>query len=202
MDYLENHTLSDQTPEDQLDILQRFEKGDEISVTLKKKGCISGPITSAIDNELTEESDQVHVQFQNFESEFRDDEAGHHTVSMNRTDDGEWEKPRLTVSTSDMGRVRIETVDEVERVWPSISEVISTTVLSREEANILVMKEIGMTEQMIAEQWNCDKNTIDMIMADIRQTSKNAERTIDRLESSPIDIGGQTYVSLVERINE
>jgi hypothetical protein len=198
MDYLKNHTLSNQTPEEMLDILQRFENGDEISVTLEKKGGISGPITGAIDNELTEESDQAHVQFQNFESEFRDDEAGHHTVSMNRTDDGEWEKPRLTVSTSDMGRVRIETVDEVERVWPSISEVTSTTVLSREEANILVMKEMGMTEQMIADQWNCDEKTIEMVLADIRQTSKRAERTIDRLESSPIDLDGQTYISVVD----
>lgn len=193
---LKGHSVDEQTAEDQLEVLQWFENGDEISVTLEEKGSISGPVTSVVENGPSEDPEEVHVQFQNFESDFRDDDSGHHTVSITRADDGEWEKAELTYSWTDTGRVRRKTVDTVDHVWPSVKKVLRTTVLSREEAHVLVLKEMGLSNQEIAEQWNCDEITIEAVLADIRNTYQSAERTMDRLESSPIDLDGRTFPSI------
>ncbi|WP_435182134.1 hypothetical protein [Halorussus sp. AFM4] len=193
---LKGKSVDDQTAEDQLEVLQWFENGDEISVTLEEKGSISGPVTSVVENGPSENLEEVHVQFQNFDSGFRHDDSGHHTVSITRTDNGGWEKADLTYSWTDTGRVRRKTVDTVEHVWPSVSEVLGTTVLSREEANILVMREMGLSKEEIAEWWNCEEMAVKAVLADIRDTYRRAERTMDRLESSPIDLDGRTFLSM------
>lgn len=202
MSYLTDYTLKKQTPENQFKVLQSFEKDDEITVALEEKGSISGPVTSIVENGSSETPEEVHVQFLNYESNYRDDDMPYHTVSITQTEDGDWSKAEFSYSRTDTGRVRRNTVDTVERIWPSLAELRQTTVLSHEEAQIVSLKEAGLNKQEMAEQWGCDEMTIDAILASIRKKYDRAERTINRLESAPIDPDGRQHPSISSNLGE
>lgn len=196
MDRLTEYTLGAQSPRRQSELLRSLEKDDEITVTLEERGGISGPVIHPAEVDPSETAEELHVQFLNFESDIRHDDHGHYTVSVDRTADGEWGRAKLTYSWTDTGRVRMETVDEVERIWHGLSKLRTTTDLSRDEAVVVSMREAGLSKQEIAEEWNCDEILIDSILAGVRRTYERAERTIDRLESSPIDMDGKTFLSI------
>ncbi|MFA9503794.1 helix-turn-helix transcriptional regulator [Natrinema sp. H-ect1] len=196
MDRLKDYSLGKQSPKRQFEVLQSLGEDDEITVVLEEKGSLSGPVTSAGENGSSDNPEEVHVQFLDFESDYRHDNQDYYTVSITQTEDGEWEKAVLTYSWTDTGRVRRETIDEVARVWHSYTALHQPTSLSREEAAIVSMKETGLSKQEIAEQWGCDEKTINGVLMDVRRKFERAERTIDRLESSSIDLDGRTFPSL------
>lgn len=196
MAYLSDYTLKKQSPENQFGVLHSVEKGDEITVSLNKKGSISGPVTSVVENGPSDDPEEVHAQFQNFESPYREDDMGHHTVSITRTEDGAWGKAELSYSWTDTGRVRKNTVDTVARIWPSLAELQQRTILSHEEAQIVSLKETGLNRQEMAEKWDCDEMVIDAILASVRKKHDQAEQTVDRLESAPVDLDGKQYPSI------
>lgn len=191
MDRLADHSLSEQTPQRQFEVLQSLERDDDVTVVLEEKGGLSGPVTSVVENGPEDAPEEVHVQFLDYESDYRHDDQPHHTVSVTRTEDGDWEQAELTYSWTDTGRVRRKTVDDVERIWHGFSTLRRVTTLSRDEAAVVSMKQSGLTNAEIADQWGCDERTITALFADVKNKYRQARRTVDELEATSIDLDGR-----------
>lgn len=196
MNRLDGCSLAEQTPRRQLEVLQSIEKDDDVTVVLEEKGGLSGPVTSVVENGPSDDLEEVHVQFLNYESDYRHDDHPHHTVSITRTEDGDWDRAELTYSWTDTGRVRQETVDDVERIWHSFSTLRNATELSWDEAAVVSMRESGLSKAEIAEQWGCDERTITALFADVRNRYRRAQRTVDELESASIDLDGRRFPTI------
>jgi hypothetical protein len=184
MDYHREDSLKNQSSKSQAELLLSLEKDDNIHVILENKGTLSGSVTSVIPDDSSKDFEEIHVQFLDYQSNYRNDDKPHHTVSLSQLEDGEWKQAELSYSVSDTGRVRTHTVDKVEQVWPTH---YSYTFFSPDEEKVILMKDLGLTNQEIAERWDCNESKIDHVLALIRRKYKKAEQTVDALQSSSIE---------------
>lgn len=187
MKYLKEHSLSDQSPKIQFSLLESFEEGDSIDVVVKERGNISGKVNSVTKNESEDGVDEVYVNFLQYESKFRDDDSPNHTVSISRLEDGSHDRAELFYPVNDSGKVRRKTVGDVSWVWPGLTDLIQSTVLSQDEAKLVLLKQMGLSEEEIADQWGSDERTIGFALSEVQDTYYRSKQTLKRLESFPIE---------------
>lgn len=160
-------------------------------MSLQEGGTSSGRITAvekAPSADSADAPDEIYVQYLDYESDLRDDDRAHHAIIMKRGDDGEWSRAELTLAYSDGGRVRRRTAGKVAWIYQTSGFLFSKHLLSRSEAKLLRMKNIGITNQEIAETVNCDEADVESALARIRRKYKDAKRTVNNLDALDFEI--------------
>lgn len=192
MEPFENYSLDSQPPECQFEALGRFEQNDRIRVVLRDGRTSSGQITTVERRESSETSEDVYVQYLDYESDLRDDDSPHHAVESTRSD-GECSRAELTLSYSDTGRVRRTTVGEVEWIWPGSRPLHSRNLLSRIESDFALMREMGMDESQIAAVTNCEEDEVRSALETARKKCREAKRLVDALTALDSDLLAPAY---------
>lgn len=191
---LEDGSLDDQSPKNQLKLLKTIEEGDKITVAPKGGGITSGKVVSKVENTSEGSANEIFVQYLDYDSNLRDDDKPQHEVEISQDGDENVPRAKLALPRSDTGRVRRTQKMEVRWIWKGLSFLQGRTVLSRRESKVILMKEMGLTTSEIADKWNLDESEMEFILQGIKKKYWKAEQTIDMLETVDIEpsriIGG------------
>lgn len=199
MRYLQNRYPDKQEPDFVAEVLQSVEEKEDIWVKLAEGGSISGPITSVMAKGDPDNPEEVGVQFLNYERDWGYEDSIHYHVTVPRSDNGEWATPELSNFITDLGRVRFKKIGPVESVWPNFEKFWHSTVLTKEEARIVSMKEMGMSDGEIADSRGCDLATIKGVLGQTVDKYRKSKKTISLLEESTFDLNRRTWPSVTDK---
>lgn len=181
-------SLDDMPPEWQFRALRRFEKKETIEVSLQDGRTSSGQITTVEQTPPSDSPDKVYVQYLDYESDLRDDDRPHHAVVIEKSDDGEWSRAELTLAYSDTGRVRRRTAGKVSWIYSGRGHLFSKHLLSRSEAKLLRMKNVGIDDGEIADAVGCDEEDVESTLTRIRRKYRDAKRTVENVDELDFEI--------------